>query len=130
MEHWTAEHCAFVIEVYFKGHDNVQRKFRQQFNIGRHGRVPERHTIRRWVDQFCATASAMNKTPLGKPRTVLMPEDIKRVWNAIDRSPRHSVNKHTTVLHLSDRSVCRLLYSDLSYHPYKMQVTHMLFGRQ
>lgn len=132
MERWTKTHRAFVIEAYFKSDDSVvatQRKFRQQFNIGRYGRVPERHTIRRWVDQFRATASATNKKPPGKPRTVRTPENIERVRNAIDRSPRRSVNKHAAVLHLSDRSVRRMLHSDLSYHPYKMQVTHKLSER-
>lgn len=132
MERWSAAHRAFVIEAYFKSGDSVvatQRRFRQRFNTGRRGRVPERHTIRRWVDQFRATASAVNKTPPGRPRTVRTPENIERVRSAIDRSPRRSATRHAALLHVSDRSVRRILHSDLSYHPYKLQVTHKLSER-
>ena len=64
MEQWGPEHCAFVVETFFKKGESVtvtQRKFRLHFNVARHGSIPSRNTILLWVYNFRATASAMKK---------------------------------------------------------------------
>ena len=42
------------------------------------------------------------------------------------RSARRSARKHAQSLGMSDRSVWRILRSDLSLHPYKVQTVHSL----
>jgi len=48
---------------------------------------------------------------------------------SVSRSPRRSACKHAHALRMSDRSVQRILHSDLSLHPYKLQVVHALSNR-
>lgn len=129
MEVWTAEHRAFVIETFFKNGDSVvktQRVFRFQFNVGRHGAVPSRNTILRWVRNFRLTASACKKKPPGQVRSVRTPENIERVRVAVTRSPHRSARRQATALRLSDRSVRRILHLDLRFHPYKLMIVQKL----
>ena len=48
---------------------------------------------------------------------------------SVSRSTRRSARKHAQALRLSERSVRPILRSDLSLHPYKLQVVHALSNR-
>src|SRR5436190_6449323 len=89
MEQWTVQHRAFVVETFFKCDSVVktQRLFRRHFNVGRHGHIPCRNTILKWVENFRSTASASKRKPPGSVRTVRTPENIERVRDAMLRSP-------------------------------------------
>ena len=65
---WNTEHCAFVVETYFKWGDSViaaQRQFRTHFGVGRHGRVSNRKTILFWIRYFRQTSSALKRKSPG-----------------------------------------------------------------
>ena len=53
------QHCVTCVRSYYetKSVTEVQCVFRQQFNVGRHGRVPSRNTILAWVKKFEETGS-------------------------------------------------------------------------
>jgi hypothetical protein len=58
MAPWTLEHWVFVVENYFKSNESVitvQRLFRRQFYVERHGNIPDRNTIFRWVEALRTT---------------------------------------------------------------------------
>ena len=125
MECWSNEHRVFVIEMFFKSGDSVvrmQHLFWQHFDVGQNDKVPSRKSITRCVQQFRATASATNKNPPGRPCTVHIPDNIARVTTALKCSPVRSVRRHSQVLNILDRSVRRMLYLDMKFHPYKLQV--------
>ncbi|KAJ8875385.1 hypothetical protein PR048_023280 [Dryococelus australis] len=92
----------------------TQRLFRQHFNIGRHGRVPERHTTTNWVIKFRATAFVVDKKPDGSVKSVRTQENIDRVRSAVHRSPRRSVRKQAAALNVSKSSVCRSMHAQWS----------------
>lgn len=132
MERWSSEHHAFAVECFFKNGDSAtvtQRELRRRFNIGRNGKVPTRQTILNWVENFRLTASALPKKNSGRPRTVRTPENVERVRTAILQSPQRSARRHSVALHMSDRSVRRMLHMDLHFHPFKMQVVQQLLPR-
>ena len=132
MERWSNETRAFAIETYFKNNDSAtrtQRVFRRHFNLGRHGAVPTRQTIINWVNALRTTASATNKKPPGRRRTIRSPENVERVRVAFQQSPRRSVLQHSQALGISDRSVRRILHLDLHFHPYKLQIVQKLDPR-
>ena len=55
MPQWTLEHRVFAHESFVKSGETIvetQRLFRCRFNIGRHGNIPSRSTILRWVTSF------------------------------------------------------------------------------
>jgi len=60
---------------------------------------------------------------------VRTPENIGRVREAFDRSPRRSAVRHATTLGITPRSVRRILHNDLHYHPYKIQIFQALNTR-
>lgn len=129
MEQWSAEHRAFVVEAFFKSGDScvaVQRQFRRRFNVGPRGRVPTRNTILLWVSTFRATASTLKRKSTGRPRSARTPENIDRVRAAVEASPRRPARKQAAALHMSDRSVRRILRFDLHFHPYKMAIVQQL----
>ena len=132
MEHWTAQHRAFVVEAYFKNGDSTvktQRLFRRHFNIPSHGRVPCRNTIREWIQNFRENASALKRKSRGRIPTVRTPENFDKVRMAIVESPRRSVRRHSAAIGLSDRSVRRILHKDLNFHPYKIAIVQELNDR-
>ena len=132
MERWSLEHRTFAVEQLFRNNDSViqvQRLFRQHFNIDRHGSVPKRDTILRWVHAFRTTGSVMKKKPSGLPRSVRTPENIERVREAVTTSPQRSARRQAAALQISDRSVRRILHQELKFHPYKLMVVQQLQPR-
>jgi hypothetical protein len=78
-----------------------------------------------YVRQWRETASVQVK-PRTRRNTVRSPENIQRVRIALERSPRRSVRRHSKLLHLSDRSVRRILHPELHFHPHKLQFVQEL----
>ena len=119
-----------MIEHYFKfGCSNALRKFRTHFKIKPHVLLPNRRTIYRWIAKFKkigSTARQQRKISLSKVRT---PENIEKVKVAVNRSPMSSATKHAQALGFSDRTVRRILHSDLNLRPYKMAVVQELHER-
>jgi transposase len=58
MDRWNVQRVTCVRSYYeTKSVTEVQRVFRRQFNVRRHGRVPSRNTILVWVKKFEETGS-------------------------------------------------------------------------
>ncbi|KAL4716303.1 hypothetical protein ACJJTC_014783 [Scirpophaga incertulas] len=111
MEQWTAEHRAFVVEAYFKSGDSVvavQRQFRRRFNVGPRGKVPTRNTILLWVDNFRATSLALKRKSTGRPRSARTPENVERVREAVEASPRRPARKQAIKRKVFDNFSARL----------------------
>ena len=56
--------CVFAYDAFVKNNESivkVQRAFKIHFNIGRHGAVPDRKTIMRWVTAFRTTGKITKK---------------------------------------------------------------------
>ncbi|KAL4706106.1 hypothetical protein ACJJTC_017886 [Scirpophaga incertulas] len=101
MEQWSAEHRAFVVEAYFKSGDSVvavQRQFRRP----------------------------LKRNSMGRPRSARTPENVERVREAVEASPRRPARKQAAALRMSYRSVRRILRYDLHFHPYKMAIVQQL----
>jgi hypothetical protein len=120
---WTGEHRAFIVETFIVNKESViatQRAFRVHFRLGRRDAVPTRNTILLWVNNFRASGSALKRKPTGRPRTARTPENVETVRASIEQSPSRPARKHAAALGLSDRSLRRILHTDLKMHPYKM----------
>ncbi|PNF40315.1 hypothetical protein B7P43_G05785, partial [Cryptotermes secundus] len=65
----------------------------------------------------------------GRQRTVTTPENVEAVRQSIFRSPKRSTHKHAVALHISNRSLRRILHEHLHFHPYKMVVVQELSPR-
>ena len=83
---WTKDHRVFVYDTFVKSGESVietQRCFRRHFRIGRHGEVPCRNTILRWVNAFRSKGPVMKTRPSGLTRTARTPQNVDRVRDAI-----------------------------------------------
>jgi len=87
---------------------------------------PSPNVIHRWVRQWREEGSVTCKKPTGRLPSVLTPDNNARVLASISCCLRRSARKHAQALRMSDRSVRCILHSDLSLHPYKLQVVHAL----
>ena len=122
---WSGEHRAFTVETFFSNGRSViatQRAFRTQLNIRPGGRVPGRQPIVSWVEQFRERFNVLPR-PRVRQRPARTPENVDAVRQSFLRSPRRSARKHAAALGISDRSVRRILHSDLKFHPYKCVVS-------
>ena len=97
MEPWTAAQRAFAVKAFYKNGDSfviAQRVFRIQFGIHRNRAVPSAHAIKTWVRNFEAIGSRLKKKD-GSVKTVLRPENIAVVREAIERSPHRPARHHS-----------------------------------
>jgi len=69
------------------------------------------------------------KKEVAVKKTVRTPENIERVREAFERSPRRSAVRYATTLGITPRSVRRILHNDLHYHLYKIQIIQALNTR-
>ena len=119
MKQWSVVHRVFAYDSFVKNNKSVvkvQRAFRNNFNIGRDGAVPDRKTIMRWVTAFRTTGIITKKKPPGPVRTVITPENTERVRAAVLQSPRRSVRKHAQALQINRSSVRRIVKGELNFH--------------
>ena len=131
MQQWTVEERAFAVKAYYQNGESLvraRRVFRAHFNVPLNRPVPSDHAIKTWVANFEGSGSTSKKRG-GSKKTVRTPENIRRVREAFDRSPRRSAVRHATTLGITPRSVQRILHNDLHYHPYKIQIVQTLNTR-
>ena len=128
MECWGIRErvCAVELFIWTGSITETQRGCRRERN---QQEAPSPNAIRRCVRQWREEGSVMCKKPPGRPPSVRTPDNIARVLASVSRSPRRSAHKHAQALRTSDRSIQRILHSDLSLHPYKLQVVHALSNR-
>jgi hypothetical protein len=129
MEQWTLEHRMFVYDCYVRSGESVtavQREFRRRFNFRRQDSVPTRNTILRWITNLRTRGSIMKNKPPGPLRTVRTPDNVERIRQAVLRSPGRSARRQSAALHISSRSLRRILHSELRFHPYKLAVVQKL----
>ena len=126
---WSLEHRVFAYETYVKNDESVtetQCLFKRRFNIGRHGNVPSRNSILRWVNALRTTGSLLKAKPPGPVRTTRTSENVNRVREAITRNPRRSARRHSTELGISQSTMQRILQKDLVFQPYKIMTVQQL----
>jgi hypothetical protein len=87
--------------------------------------VPSANAIKTWVRNFEAIGSTLKKKG-GSVKTVSTPENIAVVGEDTERSPHHSVLRHSVSFGLSEASVRWILHKVLHFFPYNIQVTHAL----
>ncbi len=129
MSEWKAVERAFVLESFFKcGESYIKtiRAFRRKFKIAPRKPVPSKNTVKLWVKNFREKGILRKSKPPGLPRSSRTPENIERVRNAFQKSPRRSLRKHAANLGLKPTTVRRILHDDLNYHPYKLLMTQEL----
>ena len=125
----SGEHRAFVVEEFLKNGESViatPRSFRRHFSLSRHDPAPTGKTIHQWVSNFRQTSSALKRKSPGRPRTSTGSESVAAVAASIRQSPRRSLRKHASALHMSYSSVRRILHRSLHMHPYKIMVVQEL----
>ena len=120
MECWgVREHvCAVELFIRTESITETQRRFRHERN---QQESPSPNAIRRWVRQWREERSVTCKKSPCQPSSVRTPDNTAQVLASVSRSPRRSARKHAQALRMSDRSVLRILCSDLSLHLYKLQ---------
>jgi len=125
MERWGVRECVCAVELFIRRRSitETQHGFHREWI---QQEVPCPNTIHRWVRQWSEEGSVTCKKPPGRPSSVCAPDNIAQVLASISRSLRRSACKHAQALRMSDRNVWRILRSDLSLHPYKLQVVHAL----
>ena len=129
MPEWDAVHRAFAVESFFKcgeSYVTTMRAFHKRFSIMPGKPVPSRNTLRLWIQNFREKGTVNKTKPPGPQKSVRTPENIERVRDAFQKSPRRSHRKHAASLNLKANTVLRILHEDLSYHPYKLLMTQQL----
>jgi len=128
MERWGVRECVCAVELFIQTGSitEIQRGFCCEQN---QQEAPYPNAIRQWVKQWREEGSVKCKKPPAWPSSVRTPDSIARVLAFVSRSPRRCARKHPQALRMSDRSVQRILLTDLSFHPHKLQVVHALSNR-
>jgi hypothetical protein len=125
MANWSVEHRVFCVRAFFecKSVVRVQKAFRVHFQIARHGSVPTRNTILKWVERFNATGKVTDQF-VGTQRTVRTPETVERLRQAVALGPTLSVRQQSLALNISRGSLFRILQEELKLHPSETSTGH------
>lgn len=99
---------------------SVQRRFRTRY--GR--QPPTRKSIRFWDNKLRTTGSLVRIKSPGKPRTSA--ENVNRIREAFQRSPRKSVRAASLQLQIPRSTVHDVLHKRLRLRAYKIQMLHAL----
>ncbi|PSN43829.1 hypothetical protein C0J52_10065 [Blattella germanica] len=106
---WYLKHHAFVMRRFYlngKPVTQTQRDFRIQFYVARHGAIPDRNTILRWIKNVNTARSLMKKPP-GQAKTDRMTENVERVRIATVQSRNHSLKRRAESVAISASSTQR-----------------------
>ena len=76
-------------------------------------------TIERWCQMIRRSGSITLSKPSGPPRLVRTKDNIQKVKNRLRRKKRVSARKIAMELDISERSVRRIMKSDLGLYPYE-----------
>jgi len=90
MQQWTGEERTFTVKAYYQNGESLvwtRRAFRTHFNVLCNRPVPSNHAINTWEDNFEVSGSTFKKRG-GSQKTVRTPENIERVREAFERSPK------------------------------------------
>ena len=128
MDRWGVRERVCAVELFIRTGSitETQRRFRRERN---QQEAPSPNPICRWIRQWSEEGSVTCKKPPGWPSSVHTPDNIAWVLTSVSCSPRRSARTHAQALRMSDSSVRRILRSDMSLHPYKLQVVHPLSNR-
>ncbi|XP_014479836.1 PREDICTED: uncharacterized protein LOC106747072 [Dinoponera quadriceps] len=105
MQRWTREQRGFAVKAFYlncESYVGAQRAFRRHFNLLSRAPVPDRKTIKNWIENLETTGQTTKKRG-GTARTIRTPENVEAVRVAIARSPRRSARRHSIALFLPTR---------------------------
>jgi len=80
----------------------------------------------RTINRYKETGSVKKRHGGGWKKTATSPDMIRKVKARIKRNPRQSATKITKEMHISDRSVRKIMKNHLHVKPYKIQKVHAL----
>ncbi|XP_014471890.1 PREDICTED: uncharacterized protein LOC106742984 [Dinoponera quadriceps] len=107
MQRWTGEQRGFAVKAFYlngESYVGAQQAFRRHFNLLPQVPVPDRKTIKNWIENLETTGQTTKKRG-GTARTIRTPENVEAVRVAIARSPRRSARRHIIALGLSNRTM-------------------------
>ena len=93
------------------------------------GRISLRK-IKRWWQMICQFGSIILSSPPDGPRFARTKGNIQKVKHRLRRKKRVSARKLSMDLHISDRSVRRIMKNDLGLRPYKKVIEPLLSNDQ
>jgi hypothetical protein len=105
MKCWSVQHCFAAVEVSITRESvaAIQRGFRQQFQ---RPDAPSRNTLLLWVSKWHQKGSVKDGKPQGHPLSACTLDNVKRVRDAMLRSPRRSARQQALALYLKEDSIC------------------------
>jgi len=118
----TMQHKIFCVREFIKTESAtaVQRAFRLRFNI----QPPTRKSICRWNHQFEQIGCLCKGKSSGRPR--VSEENVRRIQESFERSPRKSTSKASRELEIPQPTVWRMLRRRLLFKSYHLQLVQTL----
>ena len=118
----TMQHKFFCVREFIKTElaTAAQRAFRLRFNL----QPPMRKSICRWNHQFEQISCLCKGKSTGRPR--VSEENVRRIKESFERSPRKSTRRASTELGITQPTVWRGLKRRLLFKPYRLQLVQAL----
>ena len=80
--------------------------------------APARQSIRNWHNHFSKTGTMLHKPRSGRPRA--FEEDIERIFQSFNRSPRKSISTALVELQVPKPTIHKVLHKKLRLYAYKI----------
>lgn len=120
---------SFCIKAFYQNGNSAmfaRRAFLTKFNIKNLSDCPSVQLIRSWIKK-CEKQGLIEKTPYPpRERPVRNEPTIKAVGKVVKRNPRTSIRRLAAVTGVHRSSIQRILKENMTFHPYKFQLTQAL----
>ncbi len=122
---YSLEEHVFFLKSYYSGQKNLKEVLRlhgEQFNFPRH-KWPSKSVIIRTVKKFETMGSVHDDKArkAGAKQIVRSEENINQVRKIMHATPQTSITRVAQKIGISVASVHRILTTDISFFPYKIQ---------
>lgn len=129
MDKYTPQERAEIVTIFIENNRSIiatQRKLRQKYP---NRPVPHKTTIYRLHANFRQYGTTADRPRSGRQRTSRNAENVSLVRDSVAESPETSSRRRGSQLHISARSLRRILKTDLKMFPYKIQLAQKLLPR-
>lgn len=125
MNYLSIEDRVWIITSFIKNNESPTLVKRQWAKEKTNRQVPTDKTIRLIMKRF-KTGQIASAKPPGPEKTVVIPENLKRVSELIAENPKTSVRRGSQELGISKSSFHNILRKNLKLFPYKLSVVQLL----
>ena len=117
------QHRSFAVESFIRNKESfvtTRREFRAHFNLPPRAALPSNRSISKFVENFRPKGNVTPKKLSTRVPSVVTPENVNRVRESVEQSPRPSTRRRSQAFGISRTSLRRILKKNYIVIPIRL----------